>query len=317
MTNHTQKTWIVWGGAGYLGNEVCWALLRRGYKVRCYDNFHKGQADHLFNLIGHPDFEFKELNITRKEHCDESVIGADYVLNFAGIVGFPSCRRSPILSEAVNVGGAANLVESLNKYNDNIPLYYSATGSSYGKIDGVCTEESPLNPLTEYGIHKMIGEQETLKYKSGLVYRLATIMGVSGQNRINLLVNNLVYDAHHNRYISVAEPDCKRTFLDIRDETRGVIMGMENFDRINYRLYNLGDNRLNYSKRDIAEKIREKTKCAVFYDDFMTDCDKRDYSCNYSRIKTDLGFEAKYTLDDTIDSLLKAVPLIQIKHQYA
>lgn len=46
---NNKKVWVIWGVGGYLGSEVAWALLRRGYIVHGYDNFHKGQCDHLFN----------------------------------------------------------------------------------------------------------------------------------------------------------------------------------------------------------------------------------------------------------------------------
>lgn len=238
------------------------------------------------------------------------------MLNYAGIVGAPASERNPSLSAAINCEGPKNLVEALNEYNDNIPLYFSGTGSIYGKLTEICTEDSKINPQSLYGIHKKIGEDETLKYKNGLAFRLATIMGVSGTMRVNLLVNNLVMDAYYNKHITVAEPDMQRTFLDIRDATRGVICAMESFNMLHHKVYNLGDNRLNYSKRQIAEKIKEKTGCDIFYSDFIIDSDKRDYRVSYQRIQQDLDFQAQYTLDDTINDLLKAVPLIQIRHQY-
>ena len=80
---------LVTGGGGYVGNVLCRHLLNNGYRVKCVDNFHKGQCDAIIPLITNPNFEFEYGDVTVLEQMKEAVHGCDAIIHLAAIVGFP------------------------------------------------------------------------------------------------------------------------------------------------------------------------------------------------------------------------------------
>ena len=187
---------LVTGGGGYLGNVLCRDLMRRGYFVRCVDNFHKGHCDPVIGLVSRPSFEFMYGDVSNQEHVEKMWDGCDACIHLAGIVGFPQCAAQPALSHAVNVDGTKYL---LDIRGDRI-FINSSTGSVYGKVEGICTEDSPLNTTTTYGLNKLEAEHMTTNAGDFTAsFRFATGFGVSPNMRVNLLVNDLVHQAVSNR----------------------------------------------------------------------------------------------------------------------
>lgn len=306
---------VIMGGGGYIGNALIRTYLDAGYFVRCVDNFHKGQCDALLSLVNNPKFEFKYGDVTKIEDCMENIKGMDYVVNLAGIVGFPACKRQPKLSYLVNVEGAKNVVLARNAINTDIPLFFASTGSIYGKIEEDCTEQTTPNPQSIYGAHKLEAEKFVSIQRNTLCYRFATAFGVSPCMRVNLLINDLVYHAVTQKHITVFEADAKRTFIHISDFCNAIKWGLENIDKLHHSVYNCGDASLNYSKREIAELIKGYTGCTVIYNDFNSDDDARNYVVNYERLNK-AGFKCEKSIAYGIEELLKAIPLLRIHHQY-
>ena len=303
---------LVTGGGGYVGNILCRDLLALGYEVRCVDNFHKGQCDALMGLMIHSTFEFMYGDVTNVKHVENMLDGVDGVIHLAAIVGFPSCLKQPALATSVNIDGTQNLLE---QRDPNIPFIFASTGSVYGKVDGVCTEDSPLNAVSLYGETKKVAEREVSKQANTISYRFATGFGVSPCMRVNLIVNDFVLNAHAQKCLNVFQADFRRTFVHVRDMSRAFIFGLENVDTMKHKVYNVGDNNLNWTKRELAEYIGEKTGAFINYAETGEDLDKRDYSVDYSRLNNE-GFKCKVGMEKGIDELIKTVPLLQIRHQY-
>tara|TARA_B100000745_G_C19886337_1_gene296167 strand:- start:205 stop:504 length:300 start_codon:yes stop_codon:yes gene_type:complete len=97
--------------------------------------------------------------------------------------------------------------------------------------------------------------------------------------------------------------------------SRAFIFGLENTDTMNHKVYNVGDNSLNWTKRELAEYIGGKTGAFINYAEVGEDLDQRDYSVDYSRLN-DEGFKCKVSMEKGIDELIKTIPLLQIRHQY-
>ena len=89
---------LVSGGGGFVGNVLCRRLLAAGYEVRCVDNFHKGNCDALLEIVTFPRFEFMYGDVTNKEHVKKMVDGVDGIVHLAALVGFPACKRHPVLA---------------------------------------------------------------------------------------------------------------------------------------------------------------------------------------------------------------------------
>ena len=134
---------LVTGGGGYVGNVLCRHLLNNGYRVKCVDNFHKGQCDAIIPLATNPNFEFEYGDVTVSEQMKEAVLGCDAIIHLAAIVGFPACKSQPALATAVNVEGTRNMLFARESYNPKMPFVYASTGSVYGKVERVYAMRSP------------------------------------------------------------------------------------------------------------------------------------------------------------------------------
>ena len=192
---------------------------------------------------------------------------------------------------------------------------YGSTGSNYGSVEGICTEESPLNPLSIYGITKTLGEEEVMKYKNSVAFRFATAFGASPRLRLDLLVNDLSYSAYIQKYIAVYESHFMRTFIHVKDIASVFKFAIENKERMSGEVYNVGSNSMNYSKGDVCKLIEKKSGCYVHYADFDNDADKRDYIVSYDKIKN-LGYDTNITVQEGIDELFDIFPVVSIQNKY-
>ena len=307
---------LVTGGGGYVGNVLCRYLLDKGYQVICLDNFHKGQCDAIIPLATNPDFEFRYGDVTVAEHVNKAMQDCDAVIHLAAIVGFPACKAQPSLADAVNIEGAMNVINARNLISKDIPIVYASTGSVYGKVEGVCTEESPLNAVSQYGVNKRKAEQMMSEEDNTVSFRFATGFGVSPCMRVNLLVNDFVYQALTNGILTIFQADFRRTFIHVRDMAKAFTMGFEHMGSWKHKVYNCGANHLNWTKRELAEYVKQETGCFVHYEEIGTDSDQRDYSVDYSKLENE-GFTCEVDMQTGIQELIKVSPILQIRHQYS
>src|SRR5690606_20499647 len=112
--------------------------------------------------------------VTNKDHCNSAVKGVAGIIHLAGIVGFPACKKSPALAESVNVLGTKNLLTARAREDYNIPFVNASTGSVYGAVEGICTEDSPLNGDTLYAITKRDAEKMVTDAGNSVSLRFAT-----------------------------------------------------------------------------------------------------------------------------------------------
>jgi len=305
------KKVFITGGAGYVGSTLVPLLLESGYEVTVYDNL-TVNSDGIFHNFLNSKFSFIKGDILDVGLLHESMKGHDVVIHLAAIVGYTACRRDESYSYKVNHEGTKNVVNGLDGKQ---LIVYGSTGSNYGTVEGICTEETPLNPLSIYGKSKTMGEAEVLKYENSIAYRFATAFGVSPRLRLDLLVNDLTYSAFTQKYIAVYESHFMRTFIHVRDMAKVFKFAMENYDKMKGEAYNVGSNSMNYSKGDVCKIIQEKTDCCVHYADFDGDADKRDYAVSYDKINK-LGYDTTIGVEEGIDELLKVYPLVQIDNKY-
>lgn len=307
---------LVTGGGGYVGNVLCRDLLLRGYEVRCVDNFQKGQCDALIPLVENPKFEFVHGDVTDISQAQDVIKGVDGIIHLAAIVGFPACKAQPALSNAVNIKGTQNIIAMREWHNEDIPLVFASTGSVYGKVEGICTEDSPLNAVSQYGLDKLKAEQLVSQSPNTVSFRFATGFGLSPCMRVNLLVNDFVYQAITNGILNIFQADFRRTFIHVRDMSRAFIFGLENHKKLKHKVYNAGADHLNWTKRELAEYVTSQTGAMVHYADIGSDADQRDYEVSYARLSEE-GFKCKENMEDGIQELIKVTPLLQIRHQYS
>ena len=115
--------------------------------------------------------------------------------------------------------------------------------------------------------------------------------------------------------LDIFQHNFRRTFIHVGDMSKALIFGMENIETLKHKVYNCGDNNLNWTKRQLAEYIKEKTGAFVSYNESGIDLDQRDYEVDYSRLN-DEGFQCVISMEDGINDLIKVSPIIRITHQY-
>jgi nucleoside-diphosphate-sugar epimerase len=193
-------------------------------------------------------------------------------------------------------------------------LIFASTGSTYGKVNGVATEETPIEPLTLYGKNKrdcerLIGDANV----DWVSLRFATVFGSSPRLRLDLLINDFIYQAIHNKQIVLFEGHFRRTFLHSSDAAAVYPFTMKNFERMSRQVFNVGDESMNYTKKQVAVAIKKYINYYLHEADVGTDPDQRDYEVDYSKLRT-IGFRAKVTLDEGVRELIKVLSVLTIQH---
>jgi nucleoside-diphosphate-sugar epimerase len=296
----------VTGGLGYLGSIVCEHLLDAGFEVIALDSLLYGAGQQgLFHLCAHPSFDFVKGDV-RDEAVMRSAVGrADMVFHLAGIVGAPACDRDPLLATSVNVDS----VRLLNRLRSPRQLVvFPNTNSGYGITSGqaLCTEDSPLQPISLYGKSKVEAERILLDSPSTISLRLATVFGTSPRMRLDLLVNHFVHAAVTDGYLVLFEKDFKRNFVHIRDVADCMLFAIAQAPRMVGRAFNLGLDMANLSKEELALKVKQYVPALyIHFAPIGQDPDKRNYIVSNQRLR-EAGFEARRSLDDGIKELLKA-----------
>lgn len=298
---------LVTGAAGYLGSVLCERLLNAGFRVTGIDNLMYGQHS-LFHLCASNQFDFVRGDVRDESLMRSLARKADILIPLAAIVGAPPCDRDPWLAKSVN----AEAIQLLNKARSPEQLLiYPSTESGYGhSLGGVCTEDSPLEPISHYARTKVLGEMECLGSPNTISLRLATVYGMSPRMRLDLLVNEFVYAAATNGFILIYERDLRRNTIHIRDVADSFLHCITHCDSMRGRVYNVGCDDAILSKEELALKIKGYLpELQINFLQDRCDADRRTY-CVSSRRLRDAGFEPCRTLDDGIQELLKGYRML-------
>ena len=159
------STFLVTGGAGFIGSNLCEALLDMGYTVRCLDNLSTGKYENIEPFTKSERFTFLKGDIRELDTCMEAAKGADYVLNQAAWGSVPRSIEMPLLYEEINIRGTLNMMEAARQ-NGVKKFVYASSSSVYGdhpqlpKKEGV--EGRVLSP---YALTKRVDEEYGRLYK--------------------------------------------------------------------------------------------------------------------------------------------------------
>lgn len=299
---------LISGGAGYLGSVLCEHLLRDGFRVTVIDNLMYGQHS-LLHLCANPGFEFVYGDVRDARQMAPLVKSSDVIIPLAAIVGAPACERDPELARSVNL----EAIRLLNRLRSPHQLVvFPTTNSGYGTQSGevLCTEDTPLAPISIYGQTKVQAESELLATPNVISLRLATVFGVSPRLRLDLLVNHFVYAAITDGYIVIYEKDFHRNYVHIRDVADCFLHGITHADRMVGRPYNVGLDEANLSKAELSEKVKTHVPTFhIYFSEVGSDPDKRNYLVSNQQLR-EAGFEARRSLDEGIEELLKGYRML-------
>ena len=313
MNSKKYQNILVTGGAGCIGSTLVPLLLSSGYKVRVLDNLMYGGMGLLTNF-SNPNFETIIGDIRNKELVKTALKGMDAIIHLAAIVGYPACDKYPQEAQEINYKATKQLNELRNK---NQLLIFASTGSNYGHVaSGICTEETPLAPLTNYGRTKTKAEATIGSSPNVIIYRFATAFGLSPRLRLDLLINDLTYQALKTKHLVVYEKDYRRTFIHVRDIAKSLIFALENSSKMIGQIYNVGDESMNVKKEEVVNILLKKMKFMLNFTDSGKDADQRNYEVDYSKIKR-LGFKTDVSIENGIDEMIKAFKVVTIKNPYS
>ena len=300
---------LVTGGAGYIGSVLTRTLLDRGHQVTVLDNFLFGQTS-LLDCCPSPHFAVIRGDCRDERILADTVRHQDVVIPLAALVGAPMCDFDRAAATSTNLEAIRSLCRLLSPSQR---MLYPVTNSGYGiGAHGVeCTEESPLKPISLYGETKVAAEQAVLERGNAITFRLATVFGASPRMRIDLLVNDFVYRAMYDRALVLFEAHFKRNYIHVRDVAKAFVHGLDQFETMKNRPYNVGLDSANLSKKELCERIQQHIPGFVFFEAAIgRDPDQRDYVVSNARIAA-TGYAPDWTLDAGIVELMKAYRIVR------
>ncbi len=303
--------YLITGGFGYIGSVLTETLLQDPYsKVTVLDNLMYDQQS-LLPLCGNKRLKFIHGDVRNEAILKEAMKEADYIVPLAAIVGAPACDREQQLATDVNYSHIKFICDNIS-VSQGIVIPNTNSGYGTGQGTSYCTEETPLLPISHYGRTKCDAEKAVLDC-NGISLRLATVFGLSYRMRLDLLVNNFTYKALSDGYLVLFEKDFKRNYIHVRDVTNAFLKVIDEYP--GGQAYNVGLSSANISKYELALKIKEYVpNLSIQFDEFSKDKDQRNYIVDNSKIEA-LGWKPQYSLDDGIQELIKAYPMLFANQQ--
>jgi nucleoside-diphosphate-sugar epimerase len=315
---NNQEHVLITGGAGYIGSILTGEMLRLGYRVTVVDELLFG-GEALLPYFPHDSFRFFKANVW-EPRAILNTGSSDWprpraIIHLAAIVGFPACQAiGRQVAWRYNVEATQRVFEQALELGVE-RFIYASTYSNYGLSPNGApvTEESPLNPQSLYAETKISAERYLLAQVDSpcapLVFRLATLFGLSPRTRFDLIVNQFVLDAFTKRELLIYQRGYSRSFLHIRDAIHGIILGLRAEEKlIRGQVYNLGCDQGNYTKDEIVAIILKRLpETVVTYKDMTFGGDMRDISVSFQKIRSELGFEPQFVVEDGVREILHAL----------
>lgn len=152
-------TFLVTGGAGFIGSNLCEAILKLGYSVRCLDDLSTGKQKNVDIFLSNPKYAFLKGDIKDFATCMEATKGVDFVLNQAAWGSVPRSIEMPLFYEENNIKGTLNMMEA-SRQNGVKKFVYASSSSVYGDEPNLPkTEGREGNLLSPYALTKKVNEE--------------------------------------------------------------------------------------------------------------------------------------------------------------
>lgn len=303
---NTKKV-VVTGGAGYVGSVLVPKLLDKGHQVKVIDLYIYGE-NVLDCVKEHPNLRQVKGDIRDKKLLKRELPGYDTIIHLACISNDPSFELDPALAKSINYDAFLDLVDVSKKAKVK-NFIYASSSSVYGiKKELDVTEDLPLEPLTDYSKYKAECEKVLMADAEKdfiiTIVRPSTICGYSPRLRLDLTVNILTNHAVNKGKITVFGGEQKRPNLHIQDMCDAYLFLLEQPDeKIHKKIYNIGFQ--NLKVKEIAEVVR-KTIDPKIPIEVTPSNDLRSYHVSSKKIKEELGFEAKRTVEEAVLDLKRA-----------
>lgn len=301
---------LVTGGAGYIGSVLCRMLLEQGHTVRVIDRLMHG--DHgIAALSDHPKFALHCADIRDRKALAAATRGMDAVVHLAAIVGDPACAAEPETAEQTNEHATMQLLRQADLAGVQ-RFVFASTCSNYGKMpepDAMVHENSPLNPVSLYARTKVNVEKTLLNPQrlwpfTATALRFATVYGCSPRMRFDLTVNEFLMTLMTRSELTVFGEQFWRPYVHVTDLAASVVHVLNQpHDKVHQQVFNVGRTDQNFTKGQLIEMMTHHFPQANIRRIVKVE-DPRDYRVDFTKIETELGYRAQWTVEQGIEEII-------------
>jgi nucleoside-diphosphate-sugar epimerase len=303
------KRILVTGAGGYLGIPLCRELLRRGYHVVALDRYYFGQ-DKFGELSKNKNLRILVDDI---RSFDVNVLkDVDGIIDLAGLSNDLTSDIDLSLTQSINLDGGARVANGAKKMGVRRYIY-SSSASVYGQgLKTHLIETDECRPQTLYAKSKLYVERHLNELADSkfepVVFRNATIFGLSPRMRFDLAINIMTLRAWKERVIYImGGGEQWRPFIHLNDVVDVFVRGLEaEAEIVAGQTFNVGDVSMNYQIRQLAQFILDVIP-NVDVHHIPDDPDKRTYNLSFDKIKQKLGFEAKTKVHEGVVEIKQAL----------
>ena len=289
---------LITGGLGYIGSKFI-ENFSNLYNIFVLDTcLYEEKNTEKYNLINK---DIRELN-------PDDIKNIDFVVHMAELSNDPLGELSDGLTEEINHVATKNLLEICNLASVKKFIYMSSC-AVYGKNDNLVNELSELSPLTNYSKSKVANERYIKANDFNfeiIIFRNATVFGYSKNHRLDLVINELCYEAYANSEINLlSDGTPKRPFIHVLDLVNIINEFLISNKNYHKEIFNVGSNELNFSIKEVALAIGDqiKTEKITFGE---KDEDQRSYFVDFTKLNDTLsGYKMQFDLKSGIKDLLK------------
>ncbi len=314
------QTYLVTGGAGFIGSHLCEKLLAQGHRVRVIDDLSTGRIENIQHLLPETDFQFARASITDPIVLDRLASEADVVVHLAAAVGVMLIVEHPVHTISTNIMGTEAVLAAALRYNCRVLL--ASTSEVYGKGSRIPFQEDDdvlLGPTCRsrwaYAASKMVDEFLGFAYTHEhalevVQVRLFNTVGARQTGRYGMVIPRFVRQALDGKPITVfGDGKQCRCFCDVRDVVDGLV-GLAQHEEAPGRVYNLGSTE-EVSIGELAVKVKELTGSEsdivkISYDQAYAPGfeDMQRRVPDTSRVNQLIGWRATRSLTDILESVI-------------
>ena len=309
-----KKVFLVTGGTGFIGSNICKFLLSKGYKVKIFDNNYRGNFKKIKNIK--EKIEFIEGDIRNKKLLNKACKNVDAVIHLAYINGTKYFYTKPVLILDIAIKGALNIIEACisNKIKE---LYLASSSEVYQTPDKIPTDENETlripniyNPRFSYGGGKILTELMGIHYgkkyfKKLVIFRPHNVYGpdMGNEHVIPEFINRMKkITKKRKKFLIRGSGNESRSFMYIDDFVNAFGLLIDKAKHLN--IYNIGDTRevkINYLAGLISRIMKKKIK---IYKSKILEGSTKKRCPNINKIKK-LGFLSKTNLDKGLTKTIK------------
>ena len=314
------RSYLVTGGAGFIGSHLCDALLARGHRVVALDDLSTGSRDNIAHLEAETRFNLHVGNVSDRERLDLLVVSADAVFHLAAAVGVRLVVENPARTIETNVLGTAAVLESASMHRK--PVLLTSSSEVYGKATKVPFSESDDLVFGNtsigrwsYGCSKAVDEYLALAFAREarlrvIIARLFNTVGPRQTGKYGMVLPTFVHQALRGEPLTVhGDGSQRRCFCAVGDVVEALIALLEHPASAG-QVINVGSEE-EVSIGELAERVRVLAGSSSpivhvpydeAWDDQFEDMQRRIPSLD--RVRKLIGFSCRQTLDDMIRSVI-------------